>query len=139
MSVEENKAKYRELVEEGWNKGNLSVIDTHVHPDFVYSSPFGEYKGQEGFKQMVTMLRTVFPDLHYTIDDMIGEGDKMAVQVTLTGTMKGAWLGSAPTGKKINVTSAYFYLFKDGKEAEAVPFSDSLVMFQQLGISPPRG
>jgi len=134
MSVEKNKAAVRTVVEEIWNKGNLDVIDKHISHNFIYQGLLGEYRGTDGFRQMVKDARAIFPDIHYTIDEMFGEGDKLAVQYTMTGTMKGAMMSIPPTGKQIKATVAFFYRFEDGKEAEALPFSDSLTMFQQLGI-----
>jgi len=137
MGVEGNKACVRRYVEEVLNKGNMEVVDDCFSPDWVYRGPFGEYKGPEAFKQMIAMMRKAFPDLHYTFDDMIGEGDKLAARFTMTGTFKGEFMGMAPTSKQIKMTGAYFYRFKDGKEVEAVPFIDSAVMYQQMGITPP--
>ncbi len=139
MSTEENKAVIRRVFEEVLNKGDLSLIPELIAPDYVYHSPLvgGEFKGPEGFRQMVTMFRNAFPDLHCTIEDMVAEGDKLAIHVTLRGTFKGKFGDIAPTGKQFNMTSAYFYRMAGGKEVEALPFMDMLTWFQQLGISPP--
>ena len=137
MSVEGNKATIRRAVEEAWNKGNLAVADELIAPDYVYHGPLGEFKGPEGFKQSVTMTRTALPDFHMKIDDMVGEGDTLAVRVTWRGTFKGKFGDIEPTGKQISMTSAYFYRFEGGKEVEALPFMDMLAFYQQLGISPP--
>ncbi len=67
MSAEENKAVLRRIEEEIFNKGDLAVVDELIAPDYVYHGSGGqEYKGPEGFKQIVTMFRTAFPDLHMT-------------------------------------------------------------------------
>ena len=140
MGVEENKVTLRyKHVEELFNKGNLSIADEIISPNYVYHSPAGEYKGPEGVKQMVQAWRDAFPDGRFVIDDMVGEGDKVAVRYTMTGTHKGDYMGIPPTGKHVNITAAFFYSFENGKEVEALPFSDSLSLFQQLGISPPSG
>jgi steroid delta-isomerase-like uncharacterized protein len=139
MSVEKNKTNIRRHVEELWNKGDLAVADKIISPDYVYHNPLGEFKGPEGFKQMVAMELKSFPDIHFTIDDMVAEGDKVAVRYTFTGTFKGDFAGMAPTGKGFKMTAAFFYRFKDGKQVEALPFADNLTFYQQLGISPPPG
>ena len=136
MGIEENKNKIIQITEETWNKGNLDVVDDHIAQAWSYHGPFGEYFGADGFKQMVTMFRNIFPDCNFTIDDMLGEGDKLAVRYTITGTMKGEMMGVPPTGKSFSITAAYFYRFEDGKEVEVLPFSDSQVMMQQLGLVP---
>ena len=137
MSVEENKAVIRRHVEEVFNRGDLSVADEIISADYVFRGAFAEYTGPEGFKQLVTTTRTAFPDIHYVIDDMVGEGDILAVRYTATGTFKGELAGISPTNKRFTRSEAIFYRFKDGKEAEAIPFSDMLTLYQQLGISPP--
>ena len=140
MSVEENKAVLHRHVEELFNKGDLAVADEVISADYVYHSPLGiEFKGPEGVKQMVAMGHDAFPDLHFTIDDMVAEGDKVAVRYTYTGTHKGEYMGIAPTGKKINMTTAIFYRFVGGKEVEAISYGDTLALYQQLGVSPPTG
>lgn len=137
MSVEENKAMVRRIIEEAINKGNLAVIDDIMAPGYVYHYPAMEIKGPEGFRQFVTMMRTAFPDIHVTIDEIIGEGNMVASRVTLRGTFKGELMGMAPTGKQLNFTEAVFVRFEGGKEVEATPYMDSLTFYQQLGISPP--
>jgi len=138
MSVEENKAILRHKHEEElFNKGNLAVADEIISPDYVYHSVVGEIKGPEGVKQMVTTLRAAFPDIHFTIDDMVAEGDDVAVRYTWTGTHRGEYMGIAPTGKQINVKMGCFYRFAGGKEVELVTYVDMLSLFQQLGATPP--
>jgi steroid delta-isomerase-like uncharacterized protein len=137
MSIEKNKAVIRRHVEEIFNRGNLAVADEIISPDYVYHGPAGEFKGPEGFKKMVAGALQAFPDIHYTIDDMVAEGDTLAVRYTMTGTFKGELAGIAPTGKRINMPQAFFYRFKDGKEVEALPFTDTLTMYQQMGVKPP--
>ena len=138
MSIEEeNKACIRIIAEEVFNKGNLAVVDEHIAANWVYLGPAGDYKGTEGFKQMVSGMRTIFPDIHFTVDDMIGEGNKLAVRYTWTGTFKGKFGDIEPTGKQVKVSFAYFYRFEDGKEAEVMGFGDTLSLYQQMDISPP--
>jgi steroid delta-isomerase-like uncharacterized protein len=138
MSTSKNKAVIRRHVEEVFNKGKLAVADEIISPDYVYHGPVGEFKGPEGFKQMVAGGLKAFPDLHYTIDDMVAEGDTVAVRYTMTGTFKGELMGIPPTGKRVNMTEAFFYRFKNGKEVEALPFSDMITFYRQLGIPIPK-
>jgi len=138
MSVEQNKAASSRIIEEAWNKGNLAVADELIASNYVVRG-FGEgdFNGPDGFKQIVTMYRTAFPDIHVTIEDTIAEGDRLAVRYTLRGTHKGDLMGIAPTGKQVTMTGAVFVRFAGGKQVEALGFADTLVMFQQLGVSPP--
>lgn len=140
MSVEENKVKQRRVWEEVVNKGNLAVIPELFAPNYFFRSPLGiEVKGPEDFKQTVAMMRTAFPDIHVTIDDILAEGDKVATRFTMTGTFKGEFTGIAPTGKKFTATGIIITRWVGGKEVEAWESLDTLAFFQQLGISPPAG
>jgi len=138
MSTEANKAVIRRHVEEVFNKGNLSVADEIISPEYVFQSPMGEYKGPEGFKQMVASIRKACPDIHYTIDDMIAEGDKVAVLYTFTGTFTGELAGIPSTGKRAEMKQAFIYHFRDGKEVKALALHDTNELFRQFGIAIPR-
>jgi len=140
MSTEENKAASRRIIEEAWNKGNLAVVDELIASNYVVRG-FGEaeFNGPDGFRQLVTMYRTAFPDLRTTIDDTVAEGDRLALRYTLRGTHKGDLMGIAPTGKQVTITGAVFARFEGGKQVEAFGYADSLIMFQQLGVAPPGG
>jgi steroid delta-isomerase-like uncharacterized protein len=139
MSVEENKANVRRHVDEIWHKGNLDIIPELIAPNYVFPTTEQEYKGPEGFKQFVTNYRTAFPDIHFTIDDMVAEGDWVAVRYTSTGTFTGQIGNIAPTGKKLKMISAIFYRFEGGKQVEVWGYQDYLTFYQQLGLNPPGG
>ena len=139
MSTEENKAVLRRN-EEAFNKGDLAIADETIAPDYIYHGSSGqEFKGLEGFKQIITMFRTAFPDLHVTVEDMVAEGDKVAHRLILRGTQKGDLMGIAPTGKQVTVSAITISRFADGKEVEAWSNLDQLGMMQQLGVVPPVG
>jgi predicted ester cyclase len=138
MSVEENKAGQRRVWEEVFNKGNLEIVPEFFAPSYSFRSPLGiEAKGPESFKQMVVMMRTALPDLHVTIDDIFGEGDKVATRFTITGTFKGEMMGIPPTGKKGTFSGILITRWVDGKEVEAWESLDTLAYYQQLGIPIP--
>jgi len=136
MSVEENKENIRRHVEV-FNTGDLSIVDELIAPNYIAQSPAGEAKGPDGFRQVVVTMRSTFPDLHYTIDDMVAEGDWVAVRYTLTGTFTGELGGIAPTGKKLTRTEAIFHRFEGGKQIEMFGYLDRLTAYQQLGIPIP--
>ncbi|OGO41830.1 MAG: hypothetical protein A2137_06330 [Chloroflexi bacterium RBG_16_58_8] len=138
MSTSKNKANVRRHVEEVWNKGNLDIIPELISPKYVAHPLTGdEVKGTDGFKQLVTTMRTAVPDLHITIDSMVAEGDTVAARYTYTGTFTGEIPGYKPTGKKFKWTDALFHRFEGGKQVEAWTFADSLVRSRQLGIPIP--
>ena len=140
MSTEENKAISRRIIEEIWNKGDLTVVDELIPANYVFHDFVGrEIKGPEDFKQYVTMIRTVYPDFHITIDDMLAEGDKVAFRFTWRGTHKGEGGLVPPTGNQVTVTGMAITHIVGDKEGEVWESGDSLGMLQQLGVVPPMG
>jgi steroid delta-isomerase-like uncharacterized protein len=137
MSVEENKAIFRRIVEEGFNKGNLAIVDELVATNHVNHSD--NVHGPEEYKQFITMYRTAFPDLHMTIEDQIAEGDKVVNRWTSRGTHKGELMGIPPTGKQTTVTGMYVARIIGGKIVEEWGNLDALGMMQQIGVVPPPG
>ena len=138
MSVEENKENIRRHVDEIWHKGNMDAVDELIAPNWVLRNPVGDdITGIDGFKQMATSQRTSFPDIHFAIDNMIGEGDYVAVQYTSTGTFTNKMGDIEPTGKKYEQPIVIIYRFEGGKQAETLISYNQLSMFQQLGIPIP--
>ncbi len=140
MSVEENKALIQQVVEEASNKGNLSVIDEILSPDYVnHSLPPGVPNDREGYKQMVKMNHTAFSDFHITIEDVIAEGDKVVLRFNWSGTHKEEFQGISSTGKHIIVNAITIYRIEGGKVVEQWAQMDSMGMMQQLGVVPSPG
>ncbi len=140
MSVEQNKAIVRRLVEEVINKGNIDLFDELVAADLVdHALPPGFPPGAQGTKQFFRLLRAAFPDLHYTIEAAIGEGDYVGQRLTAQGTMKGEFMGMPPSGKQAVWSSMDVARLKDGKVVEYWGIEDQLSMLQQLGFVPTPG
>ena len=140
MSTEENKAKQHRIFEEVINKGNMAVADELVAPNYIYHGPVGmEFTGPEGLKQLISMFRNAFPDLHVTVEDTVAEGDRVVSRFTARGTHKGDLTGIAPTGKQVTQAGIVIARWVDGKEVEAWESLDMLGMMQQLGVVPSMG
>jgi len=140
MSVEGNKVLVRRFIEEVWHKGNLGFVDENFAADYVDHHPaLSGLPQREGFKGLVTMYRTAFPDLHFTIEDLIAEGDKVAGRWTARGTHKGPLRRVPPTGRQVTVTGITIWRIAGGKLAERWTNEDTLGLMQQLGIIPPLG
>ena len=142
MSTEENKAIARRVFEEGWNQGKLDVIDEIVTSDYLLRDPSmpEDIRGPEGFKQFITMYRAAFPDIHFTVEDQIAEGDKVVTRWTGTGTHQGELMGIAATGiRGRGVTGVTIDRMAGGKAVESWNAWDVLGMLQQLGVVPPIG
>ena len=139
MSVEENKAGQRRVWEEAFGKGNLEVIDELFAPSYSFKSPLGiDIKGAEGFKQNLAMMRSAFPDMNISIDDMLAVDEKVVTRFTMKGTFTGEMMGIPPTGKDISVSGIVITRWENGKEVEAWESIDTLAFYQQLGITPPE-
>ncbi len=137
---EANKAAMRRLYEEVFGRGNMTVADEILAADFVEHEAFpGMEPGIEGFKQMVSAARSAFPDFRLTAEDLIAEGDRVAVRYTMTGTHRGEFMGAAPTGNQIKVSGMEVARFAGGKVVEHWGNTDTLGLMQQLGLMPSEG
>ena len=138
MSTETNKAQFRRLYEEMFNKGDLAIVDDLVAPDCVnHEVPPGmNNRGPESARQVVMMLRTAFPDLHFTIEELVAEGDTVAGRVTMSGTHLGPFQGIPATGRSFEQAQTHFVHFREGKAIEHRAVRDDLGMMRQLGVIP---
>jgi len=138
MSTEENKALVRRYFEEVVNQKRLERADQFVAPDYLdHAAVPGQGPGLEEAKQQRwAMYFAAIPDLHVTIDDMVAEGDKVAVRCTVEGTPQGALLGIPPTGKSFRVSDYCIYRLVEGKVAENWEQIDALGAMQQMGVLP---
>ena len=140
MSTEENKARERRFIEEIVNKGNMAVAPELVAEDFVELDPLpGQQPGREGLIDIIAMIRTAFPDLHWTIEELVAEGDKVASYNVWRGTHQGVFLGIPPTGKRVTVPCMVFDYFVDGKLKESRLLMNTMSLMQQLGVVPAPG
>lgn len=135
MTTEQNKAIVRRLFEEVL-KGNLNVADELIVTDYAQHSVFAVPPGREGFKQFFMGFSAAVPDAHYTIEDMIAEGDKVVLRSTIRGTQMGPLPGIPPTGKPFRLTTIDIFRLQDGKIVEHWDAADQLGMLQQLGVIP---
>ena len=139
MLNEANKTVSRRLLEEVWSKGNLALLNEIIAKDHINSGPGtlpGLPNGPEGTKQLVTVYRNAFPDVDFTIDDQIAEGDKVVTRWTAKGTHKGELMGTPATGKSATVTGISVDRLVNGKIAESWNIFDQFGMLQQLGVIP---
>jgi len=142
MSAKEIKALERRFVEE-LNKGKMTAmaaIEKLCATDIVNHGGTGEVtRGLKGFKQSMSEFYSGFPDIHFTIDDMVVEGDKVAVRFTFSGKHKGEFMGIPPTNKKVTIWGIYIDRIAGGKFVESWTRYDTLGFMQQLGLVPTPG
>ena len=140
MSTETNKASVRRFYDEVFNKKNKTVIEEFVAPNQVdHAAPPGTPGGLAGAKQTITMYLTAFPDLHFTVEDIIAEGDKVVARLTVHGTQQGAFMGFPPTGKQAVSTAIDINRIVGGKSVEHWLEMDTLGLLRQLGAVPTPG
>lgn len=133
---EENKAAVNRFYEV-FDEGDLSIVDEVLASNFVEHNPFPEQPpGPEGMKQVLSMMRAAFPDSEMAVEDVIAEGDRIAVRAEMTGTHRGEFMGLPATGNRVTVTGLSIWRVVDGKIVEHWEQFDAMGMMQQLGAIP---
>jgi steroid delta-isomerase-like uncharacterized protein len=136
MSTEPNKAIVRRFFEEVYNQGNLALADELFAADFGGPGR-GHHavRGPEAARRGVRTMRTAFPDIHFTVEDLVAEDDKVVVRVTFRGTHQGIFMGIAPTGRKVTGIGVELARLADGKIVEeGWHHYDLLHLLEQLGV-----
>jgi len=123
QTEEENKKSLYRLFEEVWNKGNLSVIPELISPDYVGHNPRKDILGIDDFEKAVKDFHAAVPDGHWTVDDIFGGGDKLAVSFTITGTQTISYKDKEPTGEFITNKMLIINRYVDGKCVESTPYN----------------
>ena len=139
MSAQENKEKARRMMEEAFGQGKLEVVDEVLDPDFVCYDPnseSGAVRGADTIKQEIEWFRNAIPDLTYTVEDQVAEGDKVVTRYTATGTHRGEFFGVVPTGKPIEMTGITIDRFEEGRLVEEWPEYDLLGAMRQMDAIP---
>lgn len=140
MSAEANKAVIRRWIEQAWNRGHVDIADELYSPHFIardIDEPDRMLHGTEDIKHYVIRTRSSFPDIHFTIDHLLAEGDKVVGAFTIHATHKGRY-GTVPaTGKQVIFKAVDIWRFEGNKIAErCLAIIDRLDLMQQLGAVP---
>jgi steroid delta-isomerase-like uncharacterized protein len=122
---------------EGWaNHGNTAVADELIATNVVLRNPPAVVQSLEEYKTGMAIFHKGFPDLHFTVEDLVAEGDKVVVRWTLRGTHRGDYQGRSPTGKTMTITGVSIFRIAEGKIQEIHVNMDRFGMQQQLGWLP---
>jgi predicted ester cyclase len=136
MSTKQNQTAFKHVITEAFNKGNYDVLSEYFHPNFI-EHQFGLHPTIEGFKKDIQFLRTAFPDLTLTIEDMVADGDKVWARMTARGTNLGGFMGP-PNGKPFIATIFDMCRFEGGRVVEHWGSPDRFAILIQLGLLPSK-
>ena len=136
--VTDTHALAQRYFEEGWNQGDMAVIDELFAPDCVYYlNSDVVLQGAEGMKQAILGTRSMFSDLRFNVEEQIVDGDRIAARLIYSGTYQGGstFFPDTAIGKHIPLLRGLIlFHLKDGKVVEAWHSSDRLSQFQQLDL-----
>ncbi len=131
---EANKEKVRSLFEDYINTGQLDKLAELIGPEYVGS--LGD-AGPSGIAKPVSALRQAFPDIHYTVDEILAEGDRVAIRWTWKGTHRGAFQGFPASHREITNAGVATFQLRDGKIVRGWQQTDRLGFLQEIGVVPP--
>ncbi len=135
--IEDNKAIARRFVDEVFTRGSEASVDELVADDFVahtWRSETGNAKAD--LKRAMQRLASALADPAFTIEDVIGEGDRVVVRLTASATHVGDFMGMPASGRRYSIAEIHIFRFRDGQVVEHWHQFDQLGMMRQLGIVP---
>lgn len=143
MSAEQSKAIVLRFYNELWNKRELAVADEIFAPNCIThqlqsgADTVAVGRNPEAVRQHVAEWLAGFPDLHFTIEQMLVENDRVMSHSVMHGTHTGVWLGIVPTGRLVSVRLSVIHRIAEGKIVEDWVMVEALGLFQQLGLVKP--
>lgn len=136
MSTEDNKELVAEYMREVWDEGDVSAVRRYLAPGFRRHvsavSPPLDIAGQ---MERLAGLRSAFPDVEVTVDQLVAEGDMVAFRSTMRGTHRGELFGIAPTQREVTVRLVDMIRIEDGRFAEQWGGPDVFDLLGQLGAT----
>jgi len=143
MSDDANRAFIERYFDEVTNKGDLDLADELFAPDYIHHDPANPdpkgVVGVEDVKRHLKELIDAFPDMQFTVDDVISQGDDVVARWTATLTHTGDYFGIPPTNKSATITGMNTWRLEDGVAVEGWVNRDDLQLLQQLGVIPTPG
>ena len=135
MSTESNKAVVRRFIDAAFVKGNPESVELVSESFIPHTWPSVE-PGRESLKQTVVRMAGGLSDVAFDVEDVIGEGDRVAVRVTARATHKGDFMGIPAAGKSYEIAEIHIFRLEDGLIAEHWHVADMLGMMKQIGAMP---
>ncbi len=138
--MQDNAAIVRRFVDEVITQGDFDAAVQFVWEDVVEQVPLpGQGPGLEGLKDILRAMRAAFPDLIFSIQEQVAEGDKVASRFEWTGTHQGTFLGVTPTGRSVRVWGVVIDRLEKGRIKDTRIIMDTLGLMMQLGVFPSPG
>jgi steroid delta-isomerase-like uncharacterized protein len=136
-ATERNKAVIRRWIEEGWNRRNLALVDELYAPDVRQHDPNGlPVESAAALKEFVAGFLAAFPDIWFTVESLVADGDRVTCRFAGRGTHRGGLMGIAATGRTGAVTGQLEFRFDDDKIVEVWVNYDLYGLLRQLGAVP---
>jgi len=138
-SIADHKDAVRVYFEDVLSRGDFAALKRISSAAVVLHDALGEVHGHDQIVGVVSTLRAAFPDLRFTIADIVAEGDMVAARTSITGTHRGVFSGIAPTGNAVTLRAMQMFRLSDGQIQEGWAVVDLGALFRQLGVSAPPG
>ena len=137
MTIELNKRLMRKFTE-FINSASKQMAEELISPEAIFFVPghTEPMRGPAGYLAIIGMMRAGFPNIQWSLDELVAEDDKVAARFTMRGLHQGEFFGVPPSGKKIEVKAMNFYRIADGKFVEEHGQPDLLGLLQQIGAVP---
>lgn len=136
MTERSNKHIMERFTQEFLTTGDAALAEEFISPDIVLHFAGQELRGRNTYLGVVVANGDVFADLLWTVEDMVAEGDTVAVRYTMAGTHRGEFAGVPATDRAVVAQSMAFYRLADGKIVEERAQLDMLGILQQIGGIP---
>jgi steroid delta-isomerase-like uncharacterized protein len=119
------------------NSASESLAIELISPDALFHVPGrpDPMQGPAGYLSIIAMMRSGFPDIQWTLEDMVSDGDKIAARFTMRGTHQGTFFGVPATGKPIQAQAINFYHLSDGQFIKEYGQPDMLAIMAQIGAA----
>ena len=136
--MQDNSTIVGRFIEETINQGQIDSAAQFVWEDVVELVPFpGQGPGLEGLKDTLRGMRSAFPDLYFSVEEQMADGDKVLTRFEWTGTHRGEFVGIPATGRSVTVWGMVIDRLEDGRIKETRIIMDMLGLMMQLGVFPP--
>ena len=118
MTIGDGKATVRSYFEDFLNRGDLNAADAIFIPEARFHYPLGELIGVEAIKGYIVGFRAAFPDVRFTVEDLFGDGGRVAARWRLTATQMGSFRDRPPTGKQVTVNGNTIFRVQNARISE---------------------